>query len=284
MNDAGRAVELMLTQDSAEADRIAGELDRENLERRSVEGQILEAAMAQAEARLAAEPPHGFVLAAEGWHPGVVGIVASRVAERTGRPAVLLAIEGELARGSGRSVAGFDLHAALGAASGLLDRFGGHRAAAGLALRAENIPEFRRRFEAWAGEKLSAEQVGPRCLVDEPVAAADLGEQLATDLERLAPFGAGNPEPVLAAYGLRAQARLLPNKEPGAEPHLKLQLHGSLPGAFDAIGFGMGNQAELCSGPVDAAFHLGVDEWQGRRRVQLRLQSLRVAQAEVGRT
>jgi single-stranded-DNA-specific exonuclease len=275
MNDAGRAVELMLTEDPNEADRIARELDQANLERRSVEGQILEGAMAQAEARLAADPPRGFVLAAEGWHPGVVGIVASRVAERTGRPAVLLAIEGDQARGSGRSVSGFDLHAALGANASLLERFGGHRAAAGLALRSENIPEFRRCFEAWAGEKLSADQVGPRCLVDEPVEASDLGEKLAADLERLAPFGAGNPEPVLAAYGLRAQARLLPSKEPGGESHLKLQLGGSL----DAIGFGMGNQAELCSGPVDAAFHLGVDEWQGRRRVQLRLRSLRVAQA-----
>jgi single-stranded-DNA-specific exonuclease len=108
-----------------------------------------------------------------------------------------------------------------------------------------------------------------------------LGEKLAADLERLAPFGAGNPEPVLATYGLRAQARLLPSKEPGAEPHLKLQLASDAgpASAFDAIGFGMGGQAELCSGPVDAAFHLGVDEYQGRRRVQLRLKSLRPAEA-----
>ncbi len=276
MDAAGRAVELLLTDDAGEAARIARELEDENRRRREVEARILEAALGQAEARLAAEPPRGLVLAAEGWHPGVVGIVASRVAERTGRPTVLLAVEGEAARGSGRSVPGFDLHAALGTSRQLFTRFGGHRAAAGLSLPARDIPALREAFEREAAVRLGEDQVGPRCVVDAPVDWQELGEPLALDLERLAPFGAGNPEPVFAAFDLQAEARLLPAKEAGGEPHLKLRLEGR-GSRLEAIGFGMGGQADLCQGKVDAAFHLGVDDWQGRRRVQLRLRSLRAA-------
>ncbi|MHB8418536.1 MAG: single-stranded-DNA-specific exonuclease RecJ [Myxococcales bacterium] len=278
MDGAGRAVELLLTESPEEAMRLSRELEEENRRRRDVEALILAEALGQAEERLAAaDAPRGLVLAAPGWHPGVVGIVASRVAERTGRPALLLAVEGESARGSGRSVPGFDLHAALGECSHLLARFGGHRAAAGLALPSRQIPALRQAFELHANARLAEAQVGPRCFVDASVSCGDLDERLALDLERLAPFGAGNPEPVFAAFGLSAQARLLPAKETGAEPHLKVRLEGG--GApLEAIGFGMGGKADLCRGKVDAAFHLALDDWKGRRRVQLELRSLRAAE------
>ncbi len=276
MDDAGRAVRLLLAETPEEAVRLARALDEENRSRREIEAAILREALAQAGERLARDPPRGLVLAAEGWHPGVVGIVASRVAERTGRPAILLAIEGEQAKGSGRSVAGFDIHGAIAQCGGLLDRFGGHRAAIGLALPARSIPEFRAAFEAASARGLSDEQVGPRCHVELPVAAGDLTERLALDLEKLAPFGAGNPEPVLAAFGLSGKARAMPAREEGSEPHLEVRFPGRTP---PAIGFGMGREAGLCDGPVDAAFHLEVDRWQGRSRLRLRLRALRAAQA-----
>ncbi len=274
LDDAGLSVRLLLAEEWGDAVRLARELDRENEQRRALEASLTAEAMAQAEGRLAsASPPKALVLSGEGWHPGVVGIVASRVVERTGRPALLLGLEGELARGSGRSLAGFDLHAAVAEAGDLLDRFGGHRMAVGLQLPRSKLPALRARLEAAAAERLSDELLGPSCHVDLPIDAAEIDERLAGDLGRLAPFGAGNPEPVFAAFGVRGKARLLAAKAEGAEPHLKVELGGRLTG----IGFGLGRSLDLFSGPVDAAFHVALDEWRGRRQLQLRLRSVRAA-------
>jgi single-stranded-DNA-specific exonuclease len=199
----------------------------------------------------------------------VVGIVASRVVERFHRPAVLVALDGATGKGSGRSIESFHLYDALAACSAHLARFGGHKHAAGVTIERDRLEAFRSAFEAHAAERIADEDLVPRCRIDAFVADADITDGAAADLERLGPFGAGYPEPVFALRGAAARARTV-----GASgAHLKLALGGR---ALDAIGFGMGDRLALCgAGPVDAAFTVGFDEWDGRKRLQLKLRDVR---------
>jgi single-stranded-DNA-specific exonuclease len=272
LDDAGRGVRLLLSDDAGEAAALAEELDRENQARQEIERRILDEAAAEAAVRVA-EGAKGLVLARDGWHAGVVGIVASRLVERFHRPVVLVALEGGAGKGSGRSIEAFHLYDALSACSGHLARFGGHRHAAGVTVERERLPAFRAAFEALAAARLSEEDLLPRCRIDGWVEDGDLTDGAAADLEKLAPFGAGHPEPVFALRGAAARGRTVGS----ARVHLKLSLG---PRGLDAIGFGMGDRAGLCAGgPVDAAFSLGFDEWDGTRRLQLKLRDLRPALA-----
>ncbi|HSM91362.1 MAG TPA: single-stranded-DNA-specific exonuclease RecJ [Anaeromyxobacteraceae bacterium] len=266
LDDAGRGVRLLLTQDAREAAALAAELDRENQARQEIEKAILEEAVADAAARVKAGA-RGLVLHRPGWHPGVVGIVASRIVERFHRPAVLVGSLDGVGKGSGRSIEGFHLYDALAACAGHLVRFGGHKHAAGVTIDPDAVPRFRDAFEVHAARTIADEALVPRTRIDGWIAPGDLGERAAADLARLAPFGAGNPEPVWALRGAAARARTL-----GAEGrHLKLQLGGGV----DTIGFGMGDRLGACAGEVEAAFTIGFDEWDGVRRLQLKLKDLR---------
>jgi single-stranded-DNA-specific exonuclease len=273
LDDAGRGVRLLLTGDAAEATALAEALDRENAQRQEIEKAILEEALADAAARVEAGA-RGLVLHRPGWHPGVVGIVASRIVERFHRPTVLVGALDGVGKGSGRSIEGFHLHDALAACSGHLLRYGGHRHAAGITVEPGAIPAFRAAFEARAAELLAPEALVPRTRIDGWVAGADLVERAANDLARLAPFGAGHPEPVWALRGPAGRARTI-----GADGrHLKLLLGDRV----DAVGFGMGDRLAACAGEVEAAFTLGFDEWDGVRRLQLKLKDLRPAAADQG--
>jgi single-stranded-DNA-specific exonuclease len=267
LDDAGRGVRLLLATDERDADALAEELDRENQARQHIERRILAEAIEDATARVQ-EGARGLVLARDGWHAGVVGIVASRIVERFHRPAVLVAMGEGPGKGSGRSVEGFHLHDALAACSMHLARFGGHRHAAGVTVERERLPEFRAAFEAHALARLSEDDLVPRCRIDGWVGEADVTDRAAADLARLGPFGAGHPEPVFALRGAAARARTV-----GAGgAHLKLAL-----GRLDAIGFGMGDRLAACAGALEAAFTIGFDEWEGVRRLQLRLRDVRPA-------
>jgi single-stranded-DNA-specific exonuclease len=267
LDDAGRGVRLLLSGDRAEAEALAGELDRENQARQEIERTILAEALHDAAARVAAGA-RGLVLGRDGWHAGVVGIVASRVVERFHRPAVLVALGEGAGKGSGRSIEGFHLHDALAACAPHLARFGGHRHAAGVTVERERLPAFREAFEAHAAARLTDEDLVPRCRIDGWIGERDVTDRAAEDLTRLGPFGAGHPEPVFALRGAAARARTV-----GAEgAHLKLAL-----GKLDAIGFGMGDRLPACGGPLEAAFTIGFDEWDGARRLQLRLRDVRPA-------
>jgi single-stranded-DNA-specific exonuclease len=165
-------------------------------------------------------------------------------------------------------VEGFHLYDALAACAAHLVRFGGHRHAAGLTVERARLDAFREAFEAHARERLAEEDLVPRCRIDGWIAEGDVTDRAAEDLARLGPFGAGHPEPVFALRGAAARARTV-----GAEgKHLKLAL-----GRLDAIGFGMGERLNACAGPLDAAFTIGFDEWDGARRLQLRLRDVRPA-------
>jgi single-stranded-DNA-specific exonuclease len=267
LDDAGRGVRLLLSDDPATAAALAEELDRENQTRQEIERRILEEALADAADRVGAGA-RGLVLARDGWHAGVVGIVASRVVERFHRPAVLIAMEDGAGKGSGRSIEAFHLYDALAACSGFLARFGGHKHAAGVTVERAHLDAFRTAFEAYAAERIRDEDLVPRCRIDAWIDDGDVTERAAEDIARLGPFGAGYPEPVFALRNTAVRARTVG----AAKAHLKLNLGA---GGLDAIGFGMGDRLALCEGRVDAAFSVGFDEWDGTRRLQLKLKDVR---------
>jgi single-stranded-DNA-specific exonuclease len=256
--DAG--VELFLTESERRAAEIAVELSRANGERRATEREVdaaAEAARRELPERLREAP--GLVLAGEGWHPGVIGIVASRLAERHHRPVVVVSLDGEGGgRGSGRSIPGFDLLAGLEACAEHLVGFGGHRAAAGLELRAEQLEPFREAFAAHAASVLGPEELRRTERIDAMVGGAGLGLELAEDLQRLAPFGMGNPSVRL----LVPAARVRDVRTMGQGKHARFSLHsgghGALGVAFGRSGLGVGEDDV-----VDAAVRLEVNRWNG---------------------
>ncbi|HWM12364.1 MAG TPA: single-stranded-DNA-specific exonuclease RecJ, partial [Solirubrobacteraceae bacterium] len=261
--DAG--LELLLTEDAARARAIAAELDSVNTERRDVETRILFAAEAQVAEH---GPAPAYVLAAEGWHPGVIGIVAARVAERHHRPTVLIALDGAEGTGSGRSIPAFDLLGGLTASARHLDRYGGHRAAAGLTIACDAVEAFRERFAAHAAEVLTPDDLVPKCRVDAVVPGDTLTLGLAEELDKLAPFGQGNP-----AVSLMVPAARLADPRPmGEGRHVAFALHAG--GARSrCVRFGGGTKIE--DELVDAAVRLEVNRWNGSVEPRLVLRHAR---------
>ena len=259
--DAG--VELMLTDDYARAEQIAAELERANRERRAVELEVLGAA----ERSRVELPPEladaaGLVLAGEGWHAGVVGIVASRIVERHRRPAVLIGLDADgNGRGSGRSIPGFDLLGALQACSSHLTRFGGHRAAAGLELAAGEIDAFRAAFAAHCAAELEGVPPASVEVVDAVVGGESLGHDVAEQLRRLAPFGKGNPGVRLLVPGANL-GEVRPMGE--GDRHARFVITS---GARRALGVAFGVNGSLdaaaASGPLDLSVELELNEWNG---------------------
>jgi single-stranded-DNA-specific exonuclease len=263
----GTALELLLTDDAKEAHRLADELETLNRDRQAVEDRILREALAQvAEWPEAKQRRRGYVLAGEDWHRGVIGIVASRLVERFHRPVVLIAGGEEEWTGSGRSIPAFDLHGALGACAGLLGRWGGHRAAAGLSIRPENVEAFAEAFAARAAESLCEEDLAPLVRVDAVARGTELTLDLCEELEHLAPFGLGNPGVTLLAVG----CELSELGAVGEGKHLKLAViaDGARSGA---IAFGQGSQLDRYRRPVryDVAFKLAANQWNGAVSPQL---------------
>ncbi|HEY8304582.1 MAG TPA: single-stranded-DNA-specific exonuclease RecJ [Solirubrobacteraceae bacterium] len=265
INAAGRlyradaALELILVEDPVRAAQIAEELDHANAERRHTEQAIRREAEAQIARCADARRRSAFVLAGEGWHAGVIGIVASRLAETHRRPVVLLALDGDAARGSGRSIEGYDLLAGLTACSERLGRYGGHSAAAGVELERGEVEAFAAALDAHARETLSSEQMIPRARVDAIVDGADLGMDLAEELTALGPFGAGNPTVSLMVRG----AVLADVRPMGEGKHARFTLQSD--GAHArGVAFGNGGKLGVAEGEaVDATFTLEVNEWRG---------------------
>lgn len=267
VGDANDGLRLLLTDSEAEASRIAMQLEKLNVERQGLDQRILEEAVNQVEKERDPERDTALVLASDAWHPGVVGIVASRVVERYGRPAFLIALDGDLGKGSGRSISRFDLHAALHRCGDLLERFGGHQMAAGLTLRRDQLEPFRERFAAVAREQLTPDDLGPEQRVD---LVLDLSEADA-DLEKLCrhlePCGMGNPNPVFGARAVRLEG----SRRVGGG-HLKATLAGA-GGRLAAIGFNWADRAPRTD-LVDVAFRLEQNEWQGEVTLQARIVAL----------
>ncbi|HEY3921926.1 MAG TPA: single-stranded-DNA-specific exonuclease RecJ [Gaiellaceae bacterium] len=258
------ALDLLLTDDDDEARRLALQLEDLNRERQAVEERIVRAAVAEIESWPAERRAHrGFVVAGADWHEGVIGIVASRLVERYARPVVLIAGT----KGSGRAPAGFDLHGALAACSTHLERFGGHRAAAGLTIATENIDAFARAFSSHADAVLTDEDLRPRVAVDAIVSGQMLGLPLCEELRLLAPFGLGNPGITL----LVDDCELTELGTVGEGKHLRFRVRQRGTDAGSAIAFGFGSQLDRFRrvGRYDVAFRLQENRWNGTVAPQL---------------
>jgi len=262
-----RGVQLLMTDDVHEANTIARELEELNAQRQELDRKTLDEARAMV-AELDLPSTYGIVLAKEGWHPGVIGIVASRIVEEFGRPTIMIALEGETGKGSGRSNSVMDLHKALGETKDLLLRFGGHRAAAGVTISRDRVAEFAERFNAVATSMLKPEDLLPEVKIDMEISIESANEELEKMLRHFEPFGIGNPTPVLVARGvaLAAPPRLV------GQDGLKLRLDTGA-GELEAIGWGLADRiAEFdVAKRVDIAFRLERDEYRGESRLQAKI-------------
>lgn len=269
IGDANDGLRLLLSDDPDEAAAIARDLETLNARRQAIDQRILDEAIALADRTLQPDD-RALVLAADDWHPGVIGIVASRLVERYGRPTFLIGWEGDTGRGSGRSVAAFDLHAALVQTGGLLEKFGGHTMAAGLTIRRERFAEFQAAFLAVAAERLSPEDLVPAQRVDLELQLGLVSDELEKLIRYLEPCGPGNPAPVFGVRGARAVGA----RRVGTN-HLKFTLDDGS-GAIPAIGFRWADAVPetWLAHPLDVAFRLERDEWQGRATLQARVAAI----------
>ncbi len=272
--DYGVKVVELLTTDSAEvALRIARELDEHNHERRGLEAQVLEQALEQAAAAFDGGARHSLVLAGEGWHPGVIGIVASRIVERFYRPTVVIGFDNGAGKGSARSIRGFHLVEGFRRCAEHLEKFGGHEYAGGLSIRAEKLEPFAEAFESVARQTLRADDLSPLVEIDAILRFSQVGFSLARELEILKPFGIGNPEPLF----MTPQAEVRERKVFPAGVRYRLRDDGC---TLSAVVFGAGDDYPGMPGEkIDVAYRLSENEWNGSSAVELRIVDARPASA-----
>ncbi len=278
MGDGSAALALLLAEPGLDADAVAAELDRLNGQRRAVEEEIFQEAVVLLQ-RDGADGRRALVVAGRGWHPGVIGIVAARLMGVFGRPAIVIGIGNDgFGRASGRSTPSLHLADALSACSELLVKHGGHRLAAGMTIREENIPAFVERIEQHAAETMPERPEPATLPLDAIVGLSEIDAQLIHALDRLEPFGAENPPPVFAAFGVsvpRQTARALRGG------HLQCQVRHE-DRAFPAIGFNLAEiwPPEDMPERLDVAFRPRFNTWRGETTIQLQLLGLRPAGAE----
>lgn len=271
MGHARLAVELLTRADAASAVKIAANLEQQNNARRALERRIAaEARQMVLDQGQDSDAVRAIVLASEGWHAGVIGVVASRMVDEFCRPTVMIALENGLGQGSARSVPNFPLHEVLGDCREHLETFGGHAMAAGIRIRADRVDAFRVALQARAGQLLTDLDLQPRLRIDDEVTLAELDEQLVRDLNRLEPFGAGNPPPRLATSSLSVVGE--PRLVGSTQDHLQVVLADE---GVQRKGIAFG-QAKYRPQLLDhrrcrVAFQPIINEWKGRRSVELQI-------------
>lgn len=290
INAAGRvghgkgAVALLLAETADEAAGLAASVDLQNTERKELDKSISQEAIAMIESSEEGIAAFASVLFKEDWHKGVIGIVASRCIEKYHRPTVILTHSDGKLVGSGRSVPGFDLYAALDACSSHLIQFGGHYHAAGLTLLPDNLDSFREAFEQEVRKNMTAEELRPRLVIDACISPGALNLMFFRWVEAMGPFGPGNMNPVFVMKGLKdsGQSRLLDNKS-GGPGHIKFSLqhpelqHQGQAYTLEGIGFSMGEHWQLVESgnEFDLAFHLEENVFRERRSIQLMVKEIR---------
>ena len=271
INAAGRTdhamfgMQLLMTEDPDEAASLAGRLEDFNVQRRDIELDLFDEALELLEPFL---NDRVLVVAQDGWHAGVIGIVASRIIGRYYRPTIVITVDGDRAKGSGRSIPGFDLNKALGCCDEHLLQYGGHKMAAGLSLEMDRIEDFRAAINAHAADVLGDEMLRPLVEIDAVAEPEDLTHETVEALEMLAPFGNGNPKPVIAVedYQLIDSPRVL------KERHLKLRLAGPMGEPLTALGWGMADrlrEVPMAGGRLRLAGALINNTWNGRTEVEM---------------
>ena len=274
LDEAARSVELLLATDPEVAHARAEELDAFNRKRQQTEREILADAVRQASALPGLAHRRGLVLWSESWHPGVVGIVAARIVQAFHKPTLVLAVTDGVATGSGRTIRGVNLYGALERCDALLERWGGHRAAAGLTIRVEQLPALVELFAGPAFEGEPDDAWRASLSADAELPLSEVTWDTWNAVQRLAPFGIGNPEPVFIARGLQARGvRAL------SKGGLRLDLRQGSGPSRAAVGFGLGLEPHDVTGEVDAAFCLQENAWRGERKLELRLRDLRLSDA-----
>lgn len=270
LHTAEKALRLLLTNDEKEAAELAALLDAQNRERQSVEKHIFLAADEQASREFDPANHAGIVVGARDWHPGVLGIVASRLARKYHRPAIVIGFDADgSGKGSGRGIEGFSLVAALERCGELLEKFGGHAMAAGLTITEKNFAAFAEKFRAAAREMLSDDQLQSKLQIDHELTFSELNLELLRWHEMLQPFGSGNSQPMFFARAVdaAAPAKILKDK------HLALRLRQN--GRFQRAIFFGGAENPLPPEPWDIAFRIGSGEYEGETRLQMQVEAIR---------
>ena len=273
MGHAEQALRLLLARDQGEARACADSLEDDNDRRREFDDRASSDVAARVEPELGWPECASILLWSDEWHPGVLGIVASRMVERFQRPTLLVALEGERGRGSGRSLSGLDLTRVLDGCGDLLEAYGGHALAAGVTVARARLPELRERFERLVRERVRPEDLVRRLEIDADITLAECDAGLVEWVERLSPHGLGNPEPVFRV----ARAEVASVSVVGGGKHLRLSVRDRT-GAAEAIGFGLGDQADGVrrAGACALAFVPTRNEWNGVSRVQLKLKGVQL--------
>ncbi|MDD5582063.1 MAG: single-stranded-DNA-specific exonuclease RecJ [Candidatus Marinimicrobia bacterium] len=272
LGEASRAIKLLITEDPQEAKMYSEILDNENTLRRVIEKDVLEEAIQDIEKRYANRLPNILILHNPGWHPGVIGIVASKIKEIYHRPVIMIAFQDDVGKGSGRSINGFDLYDALHAHEKWLKTYGGHFMAAGLTIERKNLDKFIKDLHKFADDTISKDLLEPRIYIDTEIEIEQINMALLTFLDRLRPFGPGNMSPKFCLRNVYPErARLI------GDNHLKFRgnkHHNSL----DCIGWNLGDDLSFVSDTtkaVDLVFVPSINEWNGTRSIQLVVKAIK---------
>ena len=276
IGDANRAVELLVTDDQDKARLLAKELDNENKRRQIIQQAVVDEALLKVNAEADLKNENALVLANAGWHPGVVGIVASKIKEEFNRPTIIIALENGSGKGSARSVAGFDLYEALTACKTHLDDYGGHPMAAGLTLSNKKLEDFKKAFINFANERLTEENSQATLTLDSEIALQDITPRFMEFLDKLSPYGPGNMRPKFAIRN--AEIAGAPKVIGKTGEHIRFKIRQGLK-SYPAVGFGLSNKYEmLITGqPVDIACVVETNEWQGNTSIQMNVRDIKRA-------
>jgi single-stranded-DNA-specific exonuclease len=267
LGEAQRAIDLLVAQDLEKAEESARQLNLENSRRQRIEEDILSEIMSWIEGDEDLLRRKSWVFASPSWHAGVIGIVASRLVDQYSRPTILISLDGDRGKGSGRSIEGFDLYEGVRACSPMLLGFGGHRFAIGLSIESDKIETFKAQFEELVARGCKPSDFIPTIRIDAEVPLRDIGIGLIEELSLLAPFGVSNPKPVFCSREL-----MVVDSKIVGEDNLKLRLKED--STYDAIGFHMGDLHPLESKRVRIAFVPQINEWQGVKNIQLELRDI----------
>lgn len=274
MNSAQASLDLLLSNDALEADRLAQYLNDHNRQRQKVEEEVLGQAMDLIASEVNFKDDFIIVLSKEDWHPGVLGIVASKIADRFYRPAIIISLEGEVGRGSARSVPNFHIYEALVRCEAFLKEYGGHKYAAGLTIERGKIKEFKALLNMIAKENFKNELYAPTLDVDAQVPLSMINEELLDSIDKLSPFGEGNRRPVFVSRGLKVKSKpLLVGKN-----SLKFWVTDG-EGTLEAIGFGMSDFFDLVNRAdrIDMAYGLGRDSWNPHNPIQIEIKDIKIS-------
>lgn len=274
LGDARQAIRLLATRDERVAAEIARQLDEENRRRKEIDEGTLQEALEQMREVIDVEDDKAIVLAEEGWHQGVIGIVASRLVERYHMPTVLISVENGVGKGSARSIPGFHLCEALKECEDLLIKYGGHKYAAGLSIKQENIEEFRVKFQDVSKRRLTEEDITPKLNIDYEIELTDIDDTLMGAIESFAPFGPQNMRPIF----LTRNCEVLGQPYTVGNNHLRMKIRKGN-AVFDVIGFGFGDMAKMISSRgclVDVVYVLEYNTYNDITKIQVQLRDIKL--------